>query len=87
VKSVDGAGYAFDGYGVRLIVVIVTRSGKLNERATGGFVIPVVVYVPMVLGNAGCAASGHTNLFDVANMCLPTDAEVNIFASAAGRLQ
>jgi hypothetical protein len=67
--------------------VIVTRSGKLNECATGGFVIPVVDYVPIELGNAGCTASGRANLFDGASMCLPTDAVVNLFASVTGRLQ
>lgn len=65
----------------------ITRSGKLKERATGGFVIPIVVYLPMTFGNAARTASSDASLFDCANTCLPTDGEVNLFASAAGVLQ
>ena len=52
----------------------------------GALVIPVAGFVYRGAEGVGVKTSQDLNLFEAANMCLPTDAEVNLFASERGVL-
>lgn len=67
--------------------MIVTQSGKLNGCASGGSVIPVEVCTTTGVDDVGPTAVAGVNLFEDPNMRLPTDGEVNIFASVEGPVQ
>lgn len=67
--------------------MIVTRSGKWNERASGGSVLSVAAYRPTGFDDVPGVAAHRSTLIRVAITGLPLDDEVNFFASAQGSLQ
>lgn len=67
--------------------MIVTRSGKPRELASGGFVIPTAACVPTRVGDDDSVEARGSNLLGAAKFGLPTNGDANFFASPEQALQ